>query len=165
MKIIKKSKLFEGVNKNCAIKIKKIIKSVILATDPSLKIKTIIDKCDILIRCADISSVLKTFKINKCLSDALMKEFYQEGKDLQSYHGILKLDALFDEGCKENIPKQQEWFYTNYVEPHFEALKPFIFNYNEIWNKIRINKLIWINKKIKWNDIQINLKKYNNLNL
>jgi hypothetical protein len=152
MKLVKESQLFDGVNKNCEVKIKKIIKSVILATDPSHKIETFVHTnrsiYNILIRCADISSVLKTFKVHRVWSNALMKEFYQEGKDLQRCHNVLKLDALFDENKKEEIPKQQEWFYVNYAEPHFEALKPFIFSYNEIWNKIQANKLVWFNKQI-----------------
>jgi hypothetical protein len=145
LKIINESKLFEHVNPKHVVKIKKIIKSVILATDPTIKLNDIDVKpiYNILMRCADISSVQKLFKIHKNWSNALMKEFYLEGDDLKEKHNMETLDALFDSNKKKCIPEQQNGFYVYYVEPHFNKIKQYLYNYNEIWDKIQTNKEEW----------------------
>lgn len=133
--IIDELALFKNVNKHYATKIKKIIKSVILSTDSSIKLCEISVNplYNILIRCADISSVQKNFTVHKKWSYALMKEFYLEGNDLKILHGVTVIDQLFDSEKKNCFSKQQEGFYVHYVEPHFDKLKPYLYNYNEIW--------------------------------
>lgn len=145
LQLIDKYCLFKNVNKNYVTKIKKIIKSVILSTDSTIKLNeiSINPLYNTLIRCADISSVQKLFSIHKIWCYALMKEFYLEGRDLKMKHGIENLDQLFDSSKKNCFPKQQEGFYVFYVEPHFDKLKPYLHNYNEIWDKIQTNKYLW----------------------
>lgn len=153
LRLIDESGIFKNVNKNCVTKIKKIIKSVILSTDPTIKINDIpINPLyNTIIRCADISSVQKLFNVHKKWSRALTKEFYLEGHDLKTKHGVKTIDQLFDSSKKNCFSKQQEGFYAFYVEPHFNKLKPYLYNYNEIWHKIQTNKYLWQKQTLLYN--------------
>lgn len=154
IKLIEESKLFSGVTKNNTNKIKNIIKIVILATDPNLKLKNIMEDnrnqlIIILIRCADISSVLKNFKTHKKWALSLIKEFCEEGNDLRSKHGVTTIPTLFENNMEHLIPNEQIKFYEIYVKPHFFVLKKYIYvnSYIDIWSKIQENKEKWVKEK------------------
>lgn len=143
--LIKKTKLFDELTINFTTKLKKIIKCVILATDPTIKLNnlSIFHPYALIIRCADISSVHKIFSIHRKWSYALMNEFYLEGNELQTKHNVKKLEPMFDIAEKKHFHKKQQDFFTFYAEPHFDKLKLYVNNYNELWDKIKTNKEKW----------------------
>ena len=143
--IINMTKLLKDINFDNALEIKRTIQKIILCTDPSINICNINSMYSIIIRCADICSVIKNWNIHKKVSYLLYNEFYNEGNILKNVHNISEINSLFDIEMKKNIPNQQIMFFENYVEQHYCYLSKFIGNYEELVNLINNNKSMWNN--------------------
>ena len=120
----------------------------ILATDPahSKKFFESFNNAmlfELLIKCADIGSALKTYDIHEKWVMKLMKEFYIRGNLVRNSE---KLQPLFNEDMRHEIPQQQVGFCNFYVKPHFLSLSVYLTNGDEILKFIEENENVWKSK-------------------
>lgn len=148
--IIDNANLLVGMTEDNRNTFFNILSKSILATDPdttqSKKFFELFNETmlfELLMKCADIGIALKKYNIHEKWVMNLMKEFYIQGNLVKHSE---KLQPLFNEDMKYEIPQQQVGFCNFYVKPHFLSLSPYLVNGDEILKFIEENENVWKSK-------------------
>jgi len=148
--IIDDTNLLLGMSDDDKGKFYNIFDRCILATDPANSKKFLESfngtmLFELLMKCADIGNSLKSFNIHEKWVMKIMEEFYSEGKVIKLTE---KLQPLFNENMKHEIPQQQVGFCNFYTKPHFQKLSIYLTNGDEILKFVEENENVWKSKII-----------------
>lgn len=162
-KILKKdeSAILDGIDVAQRRELRRIIISCILVTDPSktLEIHAKFDSimsmfnrdnkehrqilAQSLIKCADISNPVRSFKVSKYWAEMIQEEFYNQG-DKEKELG-LDVSPFMDRDCNEALPRIQVNFMEFLVQPLYTTLSEFLPETIVCKNSLLNNKQTWLN--------------------
>ena len=148
--IVDKAGLFEDIDGDSIEYLNDIITKCIMSTDPATTtdfIKNGTDSHKLIIKCADIGSSLKSFKIHVKWADRLMEEFFAQGDDITE-KGDVPMD-LFDHTKINKMPSNQIWFFENYAIPLFAKSTEFDDN-DLLMCRLVDTRERWRNRSMAW---------------